>query len=975
MDEDTRMANPNYLQLFVITIVSFALSACVDHADIPSPSAFDDEFSVATGSSGTLLNVLENDICDCSLTIVSVDGPSDAGSSTAAISGNQIEFTPDPALTNGAQATFTYIVENPDGDTATATVTVTMQGNTTPMPSDDAFTVSTGSSNNVFDVLSNDSCDCTLTITEVEDPAGASDTAINNGQIEYTPDPALAGGAVETFTYTVENDDGDSATATVTVTLVAGPTANGDALAISKNSPHNTIDVLDNDSISTGTKAIDSFDTSSINGGRVWLHSDGLQLVYQPPLNSLAEDTFTYTLTDGLATATATVTVTATDHVAGTRPCETEAAARQAAGRPYCFDVLVQADTGETPINHQIAATVFVPADGGDSKPPVLMHAHGFGESRFADLENPNQFMVNRVTAQSLLELWHEGYWVVSYDQRGFNASNLWGPTADSSNGQCSQAGDPECIDVLNPEREGRDMATMVDWIVGNLREGYEATLEPAAPAPEFTPPAANAAPLYDDSDGDVVLGTIGLSYGGGFQTIGAGVEQALNGMSKINAMVPVTTWFDFRYSLFQNDVPKSGWIQFLTAATQTGGTTLAPNGFLSEVGQEALALDNVSTATYNGLYLRSPRAYCENRGDSAIGTYADGDTTLQPSEGTTPAPSIPSVFVIQGQRDVLFNYNEALDLAECYENAGSPDVRMLIQTEGHILSTAQPASYRGEGEVIYIDEEIYCDAAGADKLMTRELISGWFRSNLGAPAVPEAFLGANQIPPKVCTTHFLTSAAPLTGNTFNSFAEIPVGDTSGDGSYTFSITSDGTDGGDQVSFDLPGAGPETPLHQQTLITATSEVIISGIPLLKLDVSGNGSPSPNDDARFFVKLAVIRAGEDTANVIADQETPISGAAPTAGPDCFDPNGGCPISFSYPDDGRHYPEQLGDAIDPNDGSLQDAGRIVGISVKLAAGDQLVLQLFDQTAFYNLHGTNPGRYSLTIESGSIQIPVVQ
>lgn len=959
MDEDSLMVYPKPLQLIVISIIAFVLSACVDSADLPNPTAFDDEFSVATESTGTLLDVLANDQCDCSLSIVSVDGPDDAGSSTTTISGNRIEFTPDPALRNGDQATFTYVVENADGDSAIAEVTVTMLGDTFPKPADDAFSVSTGSSNNAFDVLSNDECDCTLTLVAVTDPddAGASTTTINNEQIEYTPDPALGGGATETFSYTVENDEGDQVSATVTVTLVAGPVANSDTLAISKNSPHNAIDVLGNDSVSIGNKSIDSFDTTSANGGRVWLHSDGLQLVYQPPLNSLEDDSFEYTLTDGLATSTATVTVSATDHVAGVRPCESEAADRLAAGRPYCFDVLVPA---ATPDGHTIGATVFVPADGGSSKPPVLMHAHGFGESRFAELENPNAFMVNRVTAQSLLELWHEGYWVVSYDQRGFNASNLWGPTANSSNGQCQQAGDAECIDVLNPEREGRDMVAMVDWVIENLREGYVATLDPNAqgPALTFDSPPAGAAALYDDSDGDVMLGTMGLSYGGGFQTIGSGVSQALNGFSRINAMIPVTTWFDIRYSLAPNDVPKSGWIQFLTAATQTGGTTLAANGFLAGVGQEALVEDNVSSESYDSLYLRSPRVYCEGLGDSAIGDTPDN--TLQPSFGDSSTPLIPAVFIIQGQRDLLFNYNEALDLAECYEAAGSPDVRLLIQTEGHILPAAQASSYKGESEVIYIDEEIYCDAAGANKILTRELMSSWFRDNLGAPVVAEAFRGTNQSPPKVCTTHFLTGDAPVSGSTFNSFAEVPVGDISGAGNNTFDIL----DNGNPVSITLPGGGTEQPLYQQTLITASGDVLISGIPLLNLSVSGTGSPSPADDARFFAKLGVIRADNTAVEIVADQETPISGSAPTASPDCLDPAGGCPVSFTYPDVNRHYPDQVGEG----------SGAIAGISVKLSAGDALVLQFFDQSSLYNLHGTNPGRYTLTIDSGTVQIPVV-
>lgn len=731
------------------------------------------------------------------------------------------------------------------------------------------------------------------------------------------------------------------------------PSAVDDNLAINMNAPRNSIAVLDNDSDAEGAISIQSVDQTSANGGKVRLNDSGDAVIYEPPLNYSGNDSLSYTISDGFQTAIATINVTIGQHLPGTRPCELEAGERMAAGRPYCFDVLIPAADG-----HNIGATVFVPADAGASKPPSIIHAHGFGESRFADLENPNAFMVNRVTAQSLLELWHEGYWVISYDQRGFGAHLMWGPTTESAftSGEisCVAPDDPNCIDILSPEREARDLVDVTDWMIANLREGF--SVAAANGGTTFTAPPANAAPLFaEDATDDPTLGTIGLSYGGGFQTMGTAADGVINGgNTRVNTIVPVTTWYDIRYSLAPNDVPKTGWIQFLTVATSLGTIAPSPTGDLATMGLEALVADNISDSSYDTLYTRTPRSYCENMGDDTFATDAD----LIPTAGTGSIPNNPpSVFMIQGQRDLLFNYNEAIDLGRCYEDAGSPDVRVLIQTDGHVLPAAQPASYRGPTEIIYVDETVYCDSQGNTALSTRELISGWFREKLGVIDNSVTPLNANAMP-TVCTTHFEPQAAPITGNSFTALSDIITGDASA-GSYTFDLDSDANAAGAQdVSFNIPGL-PGVSLFAQTLITATEEMDISGIPLMNLNISATGTPDIGgliDDPRFFVSLGIIRNGDTTFTAVADQITPVSGTPPPL-------LGCCTVNYSFPRTDGHYPEQVGETI----------GRMSGFSVKLNAGDQLVFRITGNEALYNLHGTLPGAYAITL-NGSVQIPVL-
>jgi pimeloyl-ACP methyl ester carboxylesterase len=731
------------------------------------------------------------------------------------------------------------------------------------------------------------------------------------------------------------------------------PTAVDDNLNIGMNAPRNTVLVLNNDSDNEGNLSLLSVESLSANGGKVRLNDSGDAVIYEPPLNYSGNDSVSYTVSDGFRTASANINVTITQHLPGIRPCELEAAERIASGRPYCFDVLIPAADG-----HNIGATVFVPADAGASRPPSIIHAHGFGEARFADLENPNAFMVNRVTAQSLLELWHEGYWVISYDQRGFGAHLMWGPTTESAftDGEitCLAPDDPNCIDIMSPEREARDLVDVTDWMIANLREGF--TVTAANGGTTFNPPPANAPVLFaEDTPNDPILGTIGLSYGGGFQTMGTAADGVINGgQTRVNTIVPVTTWYDIRYSLAPNDIPKSGWIEFLTVATSLGTITPSPTGDLATMGIEALVLDNISDASYNTLYTRTPRSYCENMGDDSFAIDAD----LEPAIGNGSIPSNPpSVFMIQGQRDLLFNYNEAIDLARCYESAGSDDVRVLIQTDGHVLPAAQPPSYKGLTEIIYVDEVVYCDSQGNTPLSTRELISGWFREKLGVIDDTVSPLNANAMP-AVCTTHFEPQAAPISGNSFSSLSQITTGDASG-GNYTFSLDSDATAAGDQpVTFVIPGL-PGVSLYDQTLLTASEEMDISGIPLLNLNVNATGTPNILgliDDPRFFVSIGFIRNGDTTFNVIADQITPISGNPPPL-------LGCCNVSYSFPRTDGHYPEQVGETV----------GRMSGFAAKLNAGDQLVLRITGNEALYNLHGTLPGLYSVSL-SGSVQIPVL-
>jgi hypothetical protein len=117
---------------------------------------------------------------------------------------------------NGADS-FVYSAHNGIlGDTAVVTVIVNGV-NDAPTAVDDAYTVDENSSDNLFDVLVNDSDSDGDALTIVAVSAAGNGTAVISGTaVLYTPDPDFVG--TDTFTYTI-TDGFATSTATVNVTV------------------------------------------------------------------------------------------------------------------------------------------------------------------------------------------------------------------------------------------------------------------------------------------------------------------------------------------------------------------------------------------------------------------------------------------------------------------------------------------------------------------------------------------------------------------------------------------------------------------------------------------------------------------------------------------------------------------------------------------------------------------------------------
>jgi VCBS repeat-containing protein len=189
--------------------------------------------------------------------------------------------------------------------------------NHAPVAHDDNATVNEDSTNNIIDVLANDtdSDGDTLTITGVTQ--GTNGSVTNNAtDVSYTPAPLFFGS--DAFTYTISDGHGGNATATVHVTVNHvnhPPHANADSYAVNQDTVLSVAapGVLGNDTDVDAGDTLHAVLVSSTSHGSLTLNADG-SFTYTPNPGFACSDSFTYKANDGTADSNvATVSITVND--------------------------------------------------------------------------------------------------------------------------------------------------------------------------------------------------------------------------------------------------------------------------------------------------------------------------------------------------------------------------------------------------------------------------------------------------------------------------------------------------------------------------------------------------------------------------------------------------------------------------------------------------------------------------------------
>ncbi|MDF3936205.1 CocE/NonD family hydrolase [Pseudomonas citronellolis] len=267
------------------------------------------------------------------------------------------------------------------------------------------------------------------------------------------------------------------------------------------------------------------------------------------------------------------------------------------------YDAVVVARDGT-----RLAATVFQPALNPGESAPLIVHTHGWGGWR---VTGPEGFYgQNMMSGRAALKAWKAGYWVVSYDQRG------WG----GSDGR---------IEMMDPRYEVSDASAVIDWAAAHLPR------------------------LRMDGPGDPRVGMLGESYGGAVQLLAAAEDP------RIDAIVPIATWYDLSDALAPGGQLKIGWGGVLVSLGVATGYDL---GKFVQADYLRTASGRMSPPVQAELAAHSLARYC--------------------AEGRRPHAD---ALLIQGLRDTLFPLDQGLRIRQCLRQ-GDADVRLLGMQGGHIL-------------------------------------------------------------------------------------------------------------------------------------------------------------------------------------------------------------------------------------------------------------------------------------------------
>jgi ABC-2 type transport system ATP-binding protein len=409
-----------------------------------------------------------------------------------------------------------------------------------------------------------------------------------------------------------------------------------------------------------------------------------------------------------------------------------------------------------------IVITVLKPATASaDAQVPVILQSHGWGGSRWTSVSQ----------AQSWLDA---GIGVVSIDQRGHGASG----------GEAN---------VQDPDLEAEDIQSVISHIA-----------------------------TFDwvrlDGPGDPVLGAIGGSYGGGYQTMAALDEIQETGSTRFNALAPEITWYDLPDSLAPQAVPRTLWTALLYAA----GASMLPT------------------------YVHQANAW-----GTATGQWPDGTLYGQPAPGVPDLDSefhqhspvafverdvritVPTLFR-QGITDTLFNLNQGIHL---FDEALTDEARaqsyLVGYNGGHVLPQAWPLGTGTAGDP--------CSPGGFNAL-TIEFFQRAFSGQSTDGLLPSDY-------------NFSTPS----GTSCLRF----------DGFDRTDIAVAGLAGGNTISTTGLGA----PLH---LKVADGPITVTGIPQLSGTVTALGL-----DSRAFFGLSVGTSATD-ARLVQNNVLPLRQPIPVVG---------------------------------------------------------------------------------------------
>ncbi|MFN2522945.1 MAG: alpha/beta hydrolase family protein, partial [Mycobacteriales bacterium] len=338
--------------------------------------------------------------------------------------------------------------------------------------------------------------------------------------------------------------------------------------------------------------------------------------------------------------------------------CLAGAAAAAAATAPFTTVPLtftVTTGPADSPVTCTILGDVRIPAGVSATAPApgAVLATNGFGGDKDDTGPNGNGAYAARFAEQ--------GYLTLSYSGLGFGGSS------------CN-------IYVDDPEYDGKAGAQLVSFLGG--AKGIAKTSDGK---PYDVAGLVRLDKVAHDGKAhpnDPRVAMIGGSYGGQIQFAIAGVDP------RMDALAPIYTWNDLGYSLSPNNaghasstdvssttpgIWKAGW-QALFFGLGAGGNVLYPGSDPNTCGDYPLWI-------------------CQAVAEEATLGYPSASTLAHVKQVSVSSYAnkirIPVLFS-QGQKDSLFNLNEAIDTYSTLQAQGNT-VRMVWQSWGHTSGTPVP--------------------------------------------------------------------------------------------------------------------------------------------------------------------------------------------------------------------------------------------------------------------------------------------
>ncbi len=409
---------------------------------------------------------------------------------------------------------------------------------------------------------------------------------------------------------------------------------------------------------------------------------------------------------------------------------------------PNSYDSARTDNTTDSP-NTVFYVAVHLPERCPEDRFPVVIESHGYSGSR--DSEPDEDGIVTPSTPhfsaidELFAGLYQHGYVGISYEQRGH------GDSVPENGGGYAR--------VIDPEAETQDGIALLDWIAANAYDFF-VRIENKGIANDF------------------VVGTIGYSYGGGFQFPLAFLDE------RIDTIVPNGTWHSLINSLVPGDAMKSSFVGLLCLLADTGGVVNTPAvaRMCELVGYDnpqantirtlqdlidALSAEGFTEEEVIELFDRHVR-YFQLRHEHGEPWCTPGTTGCTSNGEAFTARPVPTL-LLQGNRDILFNMTSAYWNWDFYRRVagGSAPVSVLTTEGGHM----NPLANQVEG------------SANCGALIGVELVRAWFDFHLKGQ-----MSAAYQSIPKVCISVADTTDAhnaPSVGLILDDF---PVGSQSGIG-------------------------------------------------------------------------------------------------------------------------------------------------------------------------------------------------